>query len=184
MTIRLRKEEGPKAGALLALLHRLDRLFSLFSCIGVFTLMLLISADVIGRYMFNAPIEGVYEIIELYLMTAIVFLGFGLLQRTDGHVRIILIFELLPNPVKRWLDAAFMFIALMVFGVATVAASYLALDHFMAGRMEGGVVELPLGPSWLIVVLGLGFFCLRLAVQLTLCVLGKEYIEQREEQVE
>src|SRR5690606_21252291 len=177
-------EEGRSRGALLLVLEGLDKAFTFLSCLALFVLMVLISVDVAGRYIFNSPIEGVYEIVELYLMPMIVFLGFGLLQRIGGHVRILLIFEHFNEKTKRLLDVIFLASALAVFGVATVAAGYLAVDHLLAGRMEGGPIPLPLGPSWAIVVLGLGLFCLRLAVQLALCLLGKEYIERQEAHAE
>jgi TRAP-type C4-dicarboxylate transport system permease small subunit len=142
------------------------------SCAAAFLLMLLISADAAGRYLFNAPVKGAYEITELYLMIAIVLFGLGTTQRTAGHVRITLLSESFPAPLRRWLEVGFLAISLAVFGVATVAASQLALDHLLAGRTQG-TLGLPVGPSWLILVVGLAAFCLRLVAQLLDCLLGR-----------
>lgn len=161
------------ADAVLALLRRLEKGLHILACTALFLLMLLISADAAGRYLFNAPVEGAYEITELYLMIAIVLFGFGTTQRTGGHVRITLLYDNLPPGVRRVCEALFLLAALAVFGVATVAASELALDHLAAGRTQGGAMALPIGPSWLILVLGLAFFWLRLFAQFLLCLLGR-----------
>ncbi len=168
------------ATAALVVLRRVESVMHFLACAALFLLMLLISADAAGRYLFNAPVEGAYEITELYMMVGIVLFGFGTTQRTGGHVRITLLFDRLSPGLRRAFDSVFLAAAFAVFAVATVAAGQLALDHLVAGRTQGGVMALPLGPSWLILVVGLGSFCLRLAAQLVLCLLGRPYMEHPE----
>ena len=45
------------------------------SSLSTFVLMLLTTADAGGRYLFNRPITGAYEITSNYLMIAAVFLA-------------------------------------------------------------------------------------------------------------
>src|SRR6476659_7673214 len=47
--------------------------------------MMLTTADVIGRYIFNWPLRGAFEITEL-LMLALIFAGLPLVSRADEHV--------------------------------------------------------------------------------------------------
>lgn len=42
-------------------------------------------ADVIGRYLFNSPLRGAFEITELSLLT-LIFAGMPLVSRADEHV--------------------------------------------------------------------------------------------------
>ena len=51
----------------------------------LFGLMMLTTADVIGRYIFNWPLRGAFEITEL-LMLALIFAGLPLASRSDEHV--------------------------------------------------------------------------------------------------
>lgn len=155
-----------------ALLGKLEACMHFLSCAAAFLLMLLISADAAGRYLFNAPVKGAYEITELYLMIAIVLFGFGTTQRTGGHVRITLLFDNFPRQLRRWLDFVFLIVTLAVFGLAAIAAAELALDHLAAGRVQGSL-GLPVGPSWLVLVVGLAAFCLRLLAQLVDCLLDR-----------
>lgn len=48
---------------------------------STFIMMCLTTADALGRYVFNWPITGAYEIIEKYLMTMTIFLGFSYAYR-------------------------------------------------------------------------------------------------------
>lgn len=48
--------------------------------------MFFASAEIIGRYVFNHPIHGHLEIVEL-IMAGVVFFGVAYTERTGGHVR-------------------------------------------------------------------------------------------------
>ncbi|MFO8164630.1 MAG: TRAP transporter small permease [Desulfatiglandales bacterium] len=56
---------------------------------SVFLIMILMffaSGEIIGRYVFNFPIPGHVELVEL-LMAGIVFLGIAYTEREGGHIR-------------------------------------------------------------------------------------------------
>jgi TRAP-type C4-dicarboxylate transport system permease small subunit len=63
----------------------LDRALGAAAAVLLFGLMLLTTADVIGRYVFNWPLRGAFEITELTLL-ALIFAGLPLASRTDEHV--------------------------------------------------------------------------------------------------
>lgn len=57
-------------------------------------MMLLTFADVVGRYLFNSPLRGAFEITELALLT-LIFAGLPLVSRADEHVTMDFIDKLL-----------------------------------------------------------------------------------------
>jgi hypothetical protein len=63
----------------------LDRALGFSAAVLLFCLMMLTTADVIGRYVFNWPIRGAFEITELLLLT-LIFAGLPLASRADEHV--------------------------------------------------------------------------------------------------
>jgi TRAP-type C4-dicarboxylate transport system permease small subunit len=63
----------------------LDRVLGAAAALLLFGLMMLTTADVIGRYIFNQPIRGAFEITELLLLT-LIFAGLPLASRADEHV--------------------------------------------------------------------------------------------------
>ncbi|HBA34225.1 MAG TPA: TRAP transporter small permease [Gammaproteobacteria bacterium] len=54
--------------------------------VGVFTMMVLVVSDVIGKYVFNHPIPGVLEIVAFYFMTMVAFLPLAIVQKEKGHI--------------------------------------------------------------------------------------------------
>jgi len=63
----------------------LDRLLGAAAAVLLFCLMALTTADVIGRYIFNWPLRGAFELTELMLLT-LIFAGLPLASRADEHV--------------------------------------------------------------------------------------------------
>jgi len=63
----------------------LDRVLGAAAALLLFGLMVLTTADVIGRYIFNWPLRGAFEMTELLLLT-LIFAGLPLASRADEHV--------------------------------------------------------------------------------------------------
>jgi TRAP-type C4-dicarboxylate transport system permease small subunit len=63
----------------------LDRMLGAAAAILLFCLMAVTTVDVIGRYIFNFPLRGGFEITELLLLT-LIFAGLPLVSRADEHV--------------------------------------------------------------------------------------------------
>ena len=63
----------------------LDRVLGAAAAVLLFCLMAVTTVDVIGRYIFNFPLRGGFEITELLLLT-LIFAGLPLVSRADEHV--------------------------------------------------------------------------------------------------
>ena len=91
-------------------------------------LMLLTSADVVARYLFNRPIRGAFEVTELLLLV-LIFAGLPLVSHADEHVTMDFIDRMLPARA----------LGLLVRGVhALIAAIFLFLTWqvwIKAGRI-------------------------------------------------
>lgn len=144
------------------LLKILENVLLAFGGICLFLLMIAVVADSGGRYFFNAPISGVYEISEFYLMISIVFLGLAHTQRQKGHVRVRLLLERLPYRFRIALDVFFYLAAAVVFALITYVTARNGWNNIVNARWTTGVVQIPTGPSWLIVSAGSGVFTVRL----------------------
>jgi TRAP-type C4-dicarboxylate transport system permease small subunit len=70
------------------LLNRCENLLTYLATISTFIIMGLTTADAAGRYIFNRPIVGAYEITERYLMIAAVFLGICTAYRGGAFIRV------------------------------------------------------------------------------------------------
>ena len=63
----------------------LDRALGAAAAVLLLGLVAITTADVIGRYIFNWPLRGAFEITELLLL-ALIFAGLPLVSRADEHV--------------------------------------------------------------------------------------------------
>jgi TRAP-type C4-dicarboxylate transport system permease small subunit len=87
-------------------LNKKRSLSTYLSYVGNFALaamMLLTTADVIGRYFFNAPVLGAYEITE-YLMLIMVFSFLALAQSAKVHINVDIVFNHLPAGLRHILE--------------------------------------------------------------------------------
>ncbi|UTX54338.1 TRAP transporter small permease [Leucobacter aridicollis] len=125
-------------------------------------LMLLTVLNAAARYFFNSPITGTLDIVVLYVLPALVWLAVPKLQAGNGQIRATFLVNTF-NPL--WRKIADLLAALVMFGL-TLLMLEGALGEFAArnGTYLSGQIRMPVGPSWLIVVLGLIGLGLRLLV--------------------
>jgi TRAP-type C4-dicarboxylate transport system permease small subunit len=116
-------------------------------------MMLLTSADALCRYLLNWPILGAYEITEKYLMVATIFLGLSYAYRGGVFIRVTLLVDRLPPPLRRLADQLAHILTLvycLLFVVASGQQAWLALDD------DTTLTTLPIlvGPAYLLVPIG------------------------------
>ena len=144
-----------------ALLRFFDRFTAAMSVLGtaaILFIMVLITADVIGRFFFGRPIAGVPEIVSM-LILSIVFLQIantllrGKLTRADGF----LMFLRSRAPrVGGMLDALMHFIGAGLVGVLVYAFYPLFIRSYGRNEMIGTVGQFlaPIWPTYLVVLVG------------------------------
>jgi TRAP-type C4-dicarboxylate transport system permease small subunit len=122
----------------------LDRALGFAAADLLFGLMALTTADVIGRYIFNWPVRGAFEITELLLLT-LIFAGLPLASRADEHVTLDFIDMILTARgrllVRRIVD---LICGLLILGLAWAV-------WIKAGKIAGygdttEVLRIPVGP--------------------------------------
>lgn len=161
------------AGAvILVLRHRVDivlwvaeRVMLMVAIAMVFFIMLFVTGEIGGRYLFNSPIPGHLELSELF-MPAIVFLSYAYTQSTDGHIRLTLIIEHLPPSVRRWLDVATHVVAVLVLSMLTFYAGRSGFGKFTGGDVTMSPPYFEQWPSAMSVSFGLAVATLRFYVEL------------------
>lgn len=138
--------------------------FNLFASFCIFALMLLGVWQVLGRTLFNAPVRGYIDFVEL-AMTTFAFLGIAYCQRLGGHVRM----EMLLKPMRgRLLWSTEIFGTVVALVVIAVLIWY-GWGHFLRAYELGDSTidtQLPVWPSKLAVPVAFSLLWLRLWVQL------------------
>src|SRR3990172_12028496 len=85
-------------------LDRCETVLLYIAVFATFVMMCLTTADAAGRYLFNRPITGDYEVTEQYLMVAMVFLGFSYAYRGGAYIRVTLLVDHVPRVVRIFFD--------------------------------------------------------------------------------
>jgi TRAP-type C4-dicarboxylate transport system permease small subunit len=65
----------------------------------LFMMMLLTTCDVIGRYVFNSPIMGTFELTE-FMMVCLVFCSLAYAQSQEGHIAVGILVSRFPKMIQ------------------------------------------------------------------------------------
>lgn len=91
----------------------------------IFIMMVLTFADVVGRYVFTAPIFGAAEMIQ-FLLAMTIFSGLCLVNAHDDHITV----ELFDAQLDRFISPALRRIIIQLFSVAMMAVIAFQLYRF------------------------------------------------------
>jgi TRAP-type transport system small permease protein len=132
------------------------------AAIGLFVMMMVTVVDVIGRYVFNRPILGAYELVG-FLLAVAGPLALGYSQLKKGHIRVDFLLQRFSKRGQAILTSLAYLIGLAVFSVITwrlvdLVQYYLSLKRGSATDTLG----IPIFPFVIVVAIG----CAMLAVVL------------------
>ena len=83
----------------------LQRALGVTSAVVLFLMMMITAVDVAGRYLFNRPIAGGFELTEI-LLAALIYCGLPLVSARREHIVIDTFDPLFSQRLKRALDLA------------------------------------------------------------------------------
>lgn len=130
-------------------------------CVLMFAMMMLVFADVMGRYLFSAPITGAFEFIE-FMLALVIFSGLPLVTLARGHITIG-IFDNAMSGARKWVQQFVISLASAV-ALAFIAERLFAQAEDMreADKITG-VLETPIAPVvYVMALLGFLSFLLQL----------------------
>ena len=122
----------------------LQRALGVTSAVVLFAMMLITAVDVAGRYLFNKPIAGGFELTEI-LLAALIYCGLPLVSSRREHIVIDTFDPLFSRPVKRGLDmVAEVVCAIGLAGVGWLI--FLRANRVAEYGDTTSVLKLPLAP--------------------------------------
>jgi TRAP-type C4-dicarboxylate transport system permease small subunit len=139
----------------------------------------LTTADAGGRYIFNRPIVGAYEITERYLMVAAVFLGICTAYRGGAFIRVTFFVDRLPRKVEAVLNhfvQVFAILLSLFFLLTTIEQT----RRKIGSGITLSILSIPIWPAYLIVSIGFFFVTLLLVLDLRRVKTGKSSLFQKE----
>ncbi|MBC9247421.1 TRAP transporter small permease [Paracoccus sp. 11-3] len=100
--------------------------------------------DVVGRYLFNRPFGGAYELTQV-LLAALVFVALPLTTADGGHVEVDLALHLFPRGVQRLMGRLAGVISAVALAYFTWRLAIIGLDQWHEGTRTSSLA-LPLAP--------------------------------------
>jgi len=146
------------------LFFKLESFLNLIGGLVIFLLVFLATANVLGRWIFDMPINGYIDWVE-QAMAFMAFLGIAYTKRLGGHIRMDIMVGHLKGRVL-WLVELFSIILMFLVTLVLIYGSYL---HFWRAYTIGDSsldINLPTWPAKLVVPIALSVLALRLILQM------------------
>lgn len=146
------------------LYFKLESFFTLIGGIIIFLLVFLAVTNILGRWIFNVPVDGYIDWVE-QTMTFFAFLGIAYTQRQGGHIRMDIIVGALKGRVL-WFAELVSTTLMLLLTLVLIYGSYL---HFLRAYTIGDTsfdINLPTWPAKLVVPVALTVLALRLMLQI------------------
>ena len=137
---------------------------NLLAGFAIFVLMILGSAQILFRTVFNSPISGYIDLVELS-MASMAFLGAAYCQRLGAHIRMEILIGRFKGRGLWGMEIIGTLLALFIIGVLI----WHGWGHFMRAYTLGDSTidaEYPVWPSKLLVPIAFSIWWIRLSVQL------------------
>ena len=152
-----------------------SKTLSYLGAFALFAMMCLTTVDVVGRYIFNRPITGVFELTE-YLVLILIFSFIGYTQSQKGHVAVDILLPLLPDKLKKVTDVGNHLVCLILMGLITWMGVEKALELKEVGEASPNL-HIPAYPFAIYLVLG----CLIMCIELVRSIIQLVFFNKSEE---
>jgi TRAP-type C4-dicarboxylate transport system permease small subunit len=136
----------------------LSRILAYIGAVALFGTMCLTAADVIGRYVFNAPILGVFELTE-FLVLILIFSFLAYTQSQKTHVAVELLLKILPKKIQAVIDMFNHVVCLVLMILITWMGFKKALELMEVGEASPNL-GIPDYPFVFFLTLGCTVMCL------------------------
>ena len=121
---------------------------------GLLLMMLSITADALGRHLFNSPFRGNFELTSLYFMVILVFATLSANYAQGVHVRLDVVSDHLKRRFGKNYTRAIALICLPVFALFTWHVCNEAIAKFAHLETRMGTIPFPIYLSYVWVALG------------------------------
>lgn len=124
-------------------------------------MMLLVTGDVLGRYLFNRPIHGTTEITE-FMMVGLLYFTLAHTQALKAHIRVDMLVSLFSPRARLICEEITYFLGFILLALITWQSLVSAIQAWKIGETTFGLILFPLFPAKVLIPIGCFIVCLRL----------------------
>jgi len=138
---------------IVSILTKITKMFGMLAAFSILLIMIMVSADVFCRYVFNSPIIGAMEF-SLMLMIAVIYLGLGYTEISDRHIVIDLFYKKLNLKYQHIISKINCIILLIISSILFWHSFADFLYSYEINEILPGMASFPKYPSKLCMSLG------------------------------
>ena len=131
------------AGRTADLIDRIDMLSAYLAAVGLAAMSGIVFWEVLIRSLFTRSTLIADEIAS-YMLAMLSFFALGYTLRTGAHIRVTLFFHLFSAKARKWIDAAFVLIALVALSFLTLWLIELVVQSYVTKIDSQSQIETPL----------------------------------------
>lgn len=154
-------------------LKAMERAAALVAVGFMLAIMLVVTADVVMRYLFNSPFAWAYDLIALYLMAGVFYFVLSDAYRENAHVSIDILHARMGPRARRTADLVTALVSVVLFALIAWIGAERAWENFANDEVLAGEIAWPVWLSAVIVPIGSTLLVLRLALQFVRKLFGR-----------
>lgn len=132
------------------------------ACALVAAIMLLVSSDAIGRYLFHTPIAFTYDLVTGYLLPASLFLALSFTLRRGGHVNLDFFIHLMSARTRNFVIGALLLISAPIVVLMATGGAAKTWHSWQTASVTIGVYAWPIWAKEIIIPISMGVLALRM----------------------
>jgi TRAP-type C4-dicarboxylate transport system permease small subunit len=138
-------------------------------------MMLLVTVDVLGRFLFGKPVQGTTEITE-FMMVALLYFSLAHTQALKGHINVDIFLSYFTRRARLVFDLIISLLGFGLFALIGWQGILAAVKAWTFWETTFGVIPFPLFPAKVLVPFGSFLLCLRylLDIRDTVKTLGQK----------
>lgn len=138
----------------------LARMITAITWIGILAIILMmmhITLDVAGKFLFNKPLPATISMVSNYYMVVVAFIPLALVEQRNGHITVEVLTEFFPQRTQYHLFSWTYLISATVFGLLTYKTWAEAMRAYGSGTfMVEQSVKIITWPSYFLLPIGCG----------------------------
>jgi TRAP-type C4-dicarboxylate transport system permease small subunit len=143
-------------------MKRVNALFSVVSGLLVCSLMVLLSAEILGRKV-GHPVPGATEFAG-FALVGIIFLGLSHCEEKGGHVRVEFLLTRLPHRLRQVTELFVYFLGFCVYALMAWQTAIDAISSWSVLETVPGVMDLPVYPAKTVIPFGCSMICVQIVI--------------------
>lgn len=136
------------------LLARIEGLFLAVAMLSLACIAIVVVADVVSRYAFNAPLTFADGLTERYLLVAVVFLALSSGEAAGVHVRVTVLTRTMPPTLSRALRVVTLLLSAVYFAGMAAFSGIEATHAWAIHQTSAGLIAWPMYVAYTIVPVG------------------------------